>query len=565
MASNTRYEDKPWIAHYDHGVPEKIDYEPICLPEYLERSVNRFPERTALILEGFKISYRQLSEMVNRFATCLNAFGTQKGDRVAILLPNVIPCVTSYYAILKIGAVAVLNNPASSDNELQYQLHNSGAKILITLDLFVDRMVQLRSKTDISQIIYTSFGDYLPFFKSISFTAFSKRKGLSTNVKNADSVYPWKDLMTDYPPEPAQPTLAFDDIAMLQYTGGTTGISKGVMLSHGNLSCQIQQINAWFPTFARSAEIILGALPFFHSFGLTCAMNNAVFAGWENVLVPRPSPENLLAAIRKFKPTFAPLVPTMYINMLDHPDIQKINLTSVKACFSGSAPLPVDVIRRFEGLTGAAISEGFGLTEASPITHANPFQGKRKVGSVGLPFPDTKCRIVDLEDGVTDVPIGETGELLVKGPQVMQGYWKHAQETEETLRDGWLYTGDIAKMDEQGYFYIVDRKKDMIISGGLNVYPREIDEVFFSHPKVQEACAVGIPHPTGGEQLKVFVVLHENETASEEELLNYCKDKMAAYKLPTRIEFRKDLPKSNVGKVLRKVLREEELAGRSEY
>jgi long-chain acyl-CoA synthetase len=565
MASNTKYEDKPWLAHYDRGVPGEIAYEPICLPEYLERSVNRFPERTALILEGFKISYRQLNKMVNRFATCLNAFGIQKGDRVAILLPNVIPCVVSYYAILKIGAVAVMNNPASSDNELEYQLSNSGAKILITLDLFVDRMVQLRSKTDINQIICTTFGDYLPFLSSISFRAFSKSKGLSTKVKNADSVHLWKDLMADYPPEPVHPRLTFDDIAMLQYTGGTTGISKGVMLSHGNLSCQIQQINAWFPTFSRSDEIILGALPFFHSFGLTCAMNNAVFAGWENVLVPRPSPEKLLAAIRKFKPTFAPLVPTMYINMLDHPDIQKIKLTSIKACFSGSAPLPVDVIRRFEGLTGAAISEGFGLTEASPITHANPFQGKRKVGSVGLPFPDTNCRIVDLEDGVTDVPIGETGELLVKGPQVMQGYWKHTQETAETLRDGWLYTGDIAKMDEQGYFYIVDRKKDMIISGGLNVYPREIDEVFYSHPKVLEACAVGIPHPTSGEQLKVFVVLHKNETVSEEELLHYCKDKMAAYKLPTRIEFRKELPRSSVGKVLRKVLREEELARRSEY
>ena len=563
MASNITYQDKPWLAYYDQGVPEKIDYEPICLPDYLERSVNRFPERTALILEGFKISYRQLNEMVNRLATCLNAFGTQKGDRVAIVLPNVIPCVVSYYAILKIGAVAVMNNPVSSDNELQYQLSNSGAKILITLDLFVDRMVQLKSQTDINQIIYTSFGDYLPFLKSISFAAFSKNKGLSVNVKHADAVYPWKDLMADYPPEPEHARLSFDDIAMLQYTGGTTGVSKGVVLSHGNLSCQIQQINAWFPTFASSDEIILGALPFFHSFGLTCTMNNAVFAGWKNVLVPRPSPENLLAAIRKFKPTFAPLVPTMYINMLDHPDIQKIDLTSIKGCFSGSAPLPVDVIRRFEALTGAAISEGFGLTEASPITHANPFQGKRKVGSVGLPFPDTNCRIVDLEDGVTDVPTGETGELLVKGPQVMQGYWKHAQETAETLKDGWLYTGDIAKMDEQGYFYIVDRKKDMIISGGLNVYPREIDEVFYSHPKVQEACAVGIPHPTGGEQLIAFVVLHESETASEEELLNYCRDKMAAYKIPTRIEFRKELPKSSVGKVLRKVLREEELARHS--
>ena len=559
MASNIRYQDKPWLTHYDRGVPGEIAYESICLPEYLERSVDKFPQRTALLLEGFKISYHRLNEMVNRFAACLNAFGIQKGDRVAILLPNVIPCVVSYYAILKIGAVAVMNNPMCSDNELLYQFNDAGAKILITLDVYVERMVQLRSKTDIKQIIFTSLGDYLPFLKRISYGTFSKSEGLSTQVKNADAVHRWKDLLANYPPEPLHVHLTFDDIAMLQYTGGTTGISKGVMLSHGNLSCQIQQIHAWFPTFAHSDEIILGALPFFHSFGLTCAMNNAIFAGWENVLVPRPSAQNLLAAIRKFKPTFAPLVPSMYIGMVDHPDIQKIDLSSIKGCFSGSAPLPVDVIRRFEGLTGAAISEGFGLTEASPITHANPFQGKRKVGSVGLPFPDTSCRIVDLQDGVTDVPIGETGELLVKGPQIMQGYWSHAEETAESLRGGWLYTGDIAKMDEQGYFYIIDRKKDMIISGGLNVYPREIDEVFYSHPKVQEACAIGVPHPTRGEQIKVFVVLHENKTVSEEELLNYCKDKMAAYKLPTRIEFRQELPKSNVGKVLRKALRDEEL------
>ncbi len=560
MASNIKYQDKPWLTHYDQGVPEKIAYEPICLPEYLEQSVNKFPERTALLLEGFKISYRQLNEMVNRFATSMKAFGIQKGDRIAILLPNVIPCIVSYYAILKIGAIAVMNNPTGSDSELQYQLSNSGAKALITLDSFVERMVQLRSKTAVKHIVYTTLGDYLPFLTSISFVAFSKTKRLSTKVSHADDVHRWKDLMADYPPEPVDTRLAFDDIAMLQYTGGTTGIQKGVMLSHGNLSCQIQQINAWFPTFAESDEIILGALPFFHSFGLTCAMNNAIFAGWENVLVPKPTPENILAAIRKFKPTFAPLVPSMYISMINHPDIQKTDLTSIKGCFSGSAPLPVDVIRRFEGLTGAAISEGFGLTEASPITHANPFQGKRKVGSVGLPFPDTDCRIVDLESGVTEMPVGEIGELIVKGPQIMKGYWNQSEETAETLRDGWLHTGDIAKMDEQGYFYIVDRKKDMIISSGFNVYPREIDEVLYRHPKVQEACAIGIPHPVRGEQIKVFVVLHENETVSEEELLNYCKDKMAAYKLPTRIEFRKELPKSNVGKVLRKVLRDEELA-----
>ena len=331
------------------------------------------------------------------------------------------------------------------------------------------------------------------------------------------------------------------------------------MLTHGNLSCQIQQINAWFPTFAHNDEVILGALPFFHSFGLTCAMNNAVVAGWGNVLVAKPSPENLLAAIRKYNPTFAPLVPTMYITMLQHPDIQKTDLTCIKGCFSGSAPLPVEVIKRFEGFTGAAISEGFGLTESSPITHANPFQGKRKVGSVGLPFPDTECRIVDLNDGKTEKAVGQTGELIIKGPQVMKGYWNNPRETAEALQDGWLHTGDIAKMDQEGYFYILDRKKDMIISSGYNVYPREIDEVVYGHPKVQEACSIGIPHATKGEQIKLFVVLSPGESASEEDIIRYCKEKLAGYIVPNQIELRTELPKSNVGKILRKTLRDEEM------
>jgi long-chain acyl-CoA synthetase len=301
---------------------------------------------------------------------------------------------------------------------------------------------------------------------------------------------------------------------------------------------------------------LLGALPFFHVFGLSTAMNFCIYAGWGNILIPKPQPEPLLEAMSKFKPTFAPLVPTMFIGLLNHPGFDKADLTSIKGCFSGSAPLPVEVIRDFEGKTGSTIVEGFGMTESSPVTHINPFIGERKVGSIGLPISDTECRIVDLNDGETDMPLGESGELLVRGPQVMKGYWNNPEATAETLTDGWLHTGDIAKMDEDGYFYIVDRKKDMIISGGYNVYPRDIEEVFFEHPKVLEAAALGVPHPKRGEQVKVFVVLKEGETGTEEEFLAYCKDKLAAYKLPTMIEFRDDLPKTNVGKVLKKDLRE---------
>ncbi|MGB5617205.1 MAG: AMP-binding protein, partial [Desulfobacterales bacterium] len=323
------------------------------------------------------------------------------------------------------------------------------------------------------------------------------------------------------------------------------------------LSKNVQQCRAWFPTFKEGEEIMLGALPFFHVFGLTTAMNFAIYVGWENVLVPKPQPEQLLEAIGKYKPTFAPLVPTMYIGILNHANIDRTPLTSIKGCFSGSAPLPVEVIRDFEKRTGAVIVEGYGLTETSPVTHLNPFAGgKRKAGSIGLPIPDTQCRIVELNDGRTDLPTGETGELMVKGPQVMTGYWNKSDATAETLVDGWLHTGDIAQMDAEGYFYIVDRKKDMIISGGYNVYPRDIEEVFFEHPKVQEATAIGIPHPKRGEAVKVFIVLKEGATATQEEMIAFCNEKLAKYKWPTEVEFRTELPKSNVGKVLKKELRQ---------
>ncbi len=564
MTKEIRYQDKPWLANYEKGVPGKIEYEEKCLPEYLERTAKEFPDNMALLFQGYKITYRELNDMVNRFATCLNDFGIKKGDSVAILLPNLIPCVVCYYAVLKIGAIAVMNNPLYSDRELEHQFNDSNSKMLITLDLLGNRMIDLRPKTKIKQIIYTSIGDYLPFPKNILFPLVAKKKKLAASVKPADDLYKWKDIMAATSPNPPDVKLSFDDVAMYQYTGGTTGVSKGVMLTHANLSKNVQQCVAWFPKFNRGEEIMLGALPFFHVFGLTCAMNFAICTGWGHILVPKPQPEPLLEAIGKFKPTFAPLVPTMYIGMLNHPGINKVDLTSIKGCFSGSAPLPVEVIKDFEKMTGAVIVEGFGLTETSPVTHINPFAGgKRKVGSIGIPISDTECKIVDLNDGKTEIPVEEAGELLIKGPQIMQGYWNKPEETAETLTDGWLHTGDIAKMDEEGYFYIVDRKKDMIISSGYNVFPRDIDEVFFEHPDVMEACSIGIPHTTRGEAIKVFVVLKEGKTVTQEALIEYCKDKLATYKLPTEIEFRKELPKTNVGKILRKDLRTEEMEKRS--
>lgn len=558
------YLDKPWLKFYEKGVPEHIAYEEITLPQILDRTAGEFPDREALIFQGYSVNFLRLQGMVNSFAASLYAFGVRKGDAVAVLLPNLIPCVVAYYAILKLGAIAVMNNPLYTDPELKRQFNDSGARLLVTLDLLGDRMIDLRQSTAIEKIVITSIGDYLPFPKNILFPLVAKRKKLAAHVKAAQGVYRWKDCLERPDPLPRFPEIGPDDVAIYQYTGGTTGVTKGVELTHRNLSRQVQQCAAWFPRFKKGEEVMLGALPYFHVFGMTVAMNFSIFMGWPQVLIPKPQPEPLLEAIRKFRPSFAPLVPTMYIGMLHHRSLEKTDMSCIRGAFSGSAPLPVEVIHAFEKITGAVIVEGFGMTETSPVTHANPFAGgARKVGSIGVPVSDTLCRIVDLDTGTIDLPVGEAGEIIVKGPQVMRGYRGMPEETAQTLRDGWCYTGDIGTMDEDGYFTIVDRKKDMIITGGLNVYPRDIDEVFYRHPKVQEACAIGVPDRKRGENIKVFVVLKEGMKATKEELLTFCKKELATYKLPSEIEFRPELPKNNLGKVLRKQLRAEELEKRT--
>ncbi len=394
MTSNLRYEDKPWLKAYDPGVPESIEFEETLLHEYLETHSRRIPDHTALIFQGYRISFREFNEMADAFAAFLRSRGVKKGDAVAILLPNVIPCPVAFYAIMKIGAVAVMNNPLYSDRELLHQFNDSRSTHLITLDLLANRMIDLRPQTGIKTIVVTSIGDYLPFPKNILFPLVGRRKGLSAKVKPAENLYRWKEVIHEYTgskPAAVPGGLGFQDIAMYQYTGGTTGVSKGAILTHGNLSKQTQQINAWLPMFRDNPdEIILGALPFFHVMGLTVSMNFAITQGWTNILVPKPQPDPLLEAMAKFRPTIAPLVPTMFIGVLNHPKITRADLSSIKACVSGSAPLPLDVIRGFEKKTGSVIIEAFGMTESSPATHVNPFsEGKRKVGSIGIPLPDT--------------------------------------------------------------------------------------------------------------------------------------------------------------------------------
>jgi long-chain acyl-CoA synthetase len=496
--------------------------------------------------------------MVNRFSAHLHSLGIKKGDVVAIVLPSMISCVVSYYAIIKIGGIAVMNNPLYSDREFEYYLNDSGAKALITLDLLANRMIDLRPRTGIKQIIYASLGEYLPPKKKVLFKLFGRMKELTGPVKDADDLYCFKKLMKRNAPGIPRIQLSPDDVAMYQYTGGTTGVSKGAMLTHGNLALHVQQLKAWLPQFEPGKEIMLGSLPFFHVFGLTVCMNFSILMGWENVIVAKPKAEALIKAINNHKPTFAPLVPTMFINILESPEVNKANMTSIRACFSGGAPCPVEVIREFEKKTGSVIIEGYGLTEASPIVSVNPYSGVRKVGSIGLPFPNTECRIVDMTDGEKDVPQGECGELVVKGPQITKGYLNKPEETEKILRNGWLRTGDLARMDEDGYLFIVDRLKELIICGGYNVYPRDIEEVIYSHPDILEAAVIGIPHPSRGEAVKVFAVLKEGKEMTTDDLIGYCSDKLAKYKLPTEVEFRESLPKSAVGKILKRELKSEE-------
>jgi long-chain acyl-CoA synthetase len=560
MAKETMYKSKPWLKSYGRGVPEHVAYEKTSLNEFLARSAADFPERDALIFQGYRVSFREFKDMVDRFARCLSDFGITKGDAVSILLPNVIPCVVAYFAILRIGAIAVMNNPLYSDVELERQFNDSGSRVLVTLDRLAGRMIRLRPKTKIKEIVYTSIEDYLPFHKKLLFSLGVKRREHRTPVGEAADLYRWKEAISRSVPDPPEVTVGFDDVAMYQYTGGTTGVSKGVMLTQANLSTQVQAMEAWFPRFEKGEEIVLGALPFFHVFGLSTVMNLAACLGWTNILIHRPRPESLLAAIEKFKPTFVPLVPTMYIGMMNHPNMMKTDMTSLKGCFSGSAPLPVEVIHDFEKITGTTIIEGFGMTETSPVTHINPFSGGTpKVGSVGIPISDTECRIVDMEEGRVDMPPGERGELIIRGPQVMKGYKGMPEETATTLKEGWIYTGDVATMDEDGYFYIIDRKKDMIISRGNNVYPRDIDQVFYANPKVQDVCTIGVPDRVKGEIVKVFLVLKEGQQATENEMIDFCKDKLARYKWPAEIEFREKLPKTNAGKILRTELRLEEV------
>jgi long-chain acyl-CoA synthetase len=552
-------ERRIWQRFYDEGVPYEIPLPRETLVARMERTVRDFSDLVATHFFGAEITYRGFAEQVNRFAASLSSLGVKPGDRVAIMLPNCPQTIIAHYATLTIGAVAVMTNPMYVEREMQHQFRDAGVKVLVGLDHLYPRIARVWKETPVQHLVITGIRDYLPFPLNFLYPVKARREKLNLRVPYSPTIHSFRELIRQSPGNPPRPDLTVNDLAVLQYTGGTTGVAKGVMLSHANLVANIEQITAWLPALQPGRERFLCVVPLFHVLGLTAVMNWPICCGFTMVLLPRFELKMFLKTIVKTRPTIAILVPTIITAMVNAPDIAKYDLTSIKYVVSGSAPLPVETMRRFEELTGGVIIEGYGLTETAPVTHVNPVKGTRKPGSIGIAVPSTDARIVDLDTGTREQPTKEAGELVLKGPQVMRAYWNMPAETAEALRDGWLYTGDIAYMDDDGYAYIVDRKKDLIIAGGFNIYPRDVDEVLYEHPKIADAVTIGIPDPYRGETVKVFVVVRPGTTLTQEEVITHCRERLAAYKVPRYVEFRAELPKTIVGKVLRKQLRAEEL------
>ncbi len=551
--------EKPWLQLYPEEIPSQLNYDNKPLQDYLKRTALEFPNKKAIYFLGKEFTFQYIYDAARKLAGYLQEIGIEKGDRVSIMLPNCPQAVISFYGILMAGGIVVETNPLYTERELQYQLKDSGTKLIITLDILYPRVIKVKASTNLQHIVVIAIKEFLPFPKNIIYPFLQKKQyGLVVNVKHEKNNHLLKEILKRSKNSYTENSQHHEeDVALLQYTGGTTGFPKGVMLTHKNLVANSSMCSAWLYKCKRGEEIILGIIPFFHVYGITTLMILAVSEAYKMVLLPKFDPETTLKTIHKQRPTLFPGAPTIYIGLLNHPDLKKYDLSSIDSCLSGSAPLPVEVQQQFEQETGGKLVEGYGLTEASPVTHANFLWGKRKKGSIGVPWPDTDVKIISLENGEPLLP-GEIGEILIKGPQIMKGYWNKPEETDNIIQDGWLYTGDLGYMDEEGYFYVVDRKKDMIIAGGFNVYPREVEEVLYEHPDVQEAVVAGVPDPYRGETVKAYIVLKKNSFVNEQELDEFSRKYLAAYKVPRIYEFRDELPKSTVGKILRRVLIDEE-------
>lgn len=555
------YADKPWLAHYDQGVPHDIQPVDHPLHDFLKKTASTFPDHTAMIYRGARLTYRQLDDMSDAIARGLVMNGFEKGDRAVIYMPNIPQFVASYYGIMKAGGVVIATNPLYSERELEHQLVDCGAETVFVMSLFYDllKRVQKKGHTKVKRIIVANVKDYFPPHLKLLFTLLKEKKdGHRVELDTGDVSF--QDFLASGSKAPAiNVEVAGDDIALLQYTGGTTGVAKGAIALHRNLVMNTLMLRAWFPELDDGKESVLTALPLYHSYGMNTTMNLAVATAATMILIVNPRDlSDLLTSINKYRPTLFPGLPALYIAINNHPDVKagKVDLGSIRACISGSAPLLLDTKQRFEQLTGGKLVEGYGLTEAHVATHANPISGKNKPG-IGVPLPGIEAKIVDPEDSDRIVPVGELGELALKGPCIMSGYWQMPTETANALRDGWLYTGDIVRMDEDGYFYIEDRKKDMIIASGFNIYPREVEEVLASHPEVLEVAVAGVPDEKRGETVKAWVVRKPESTLTEQALIDWSKERLAKYKYPRIVEFREELPRTTVGKVLKRELVQE--------
>ncbi len=557
-------ESRVWHQFYDEGVPPKLDFEDLTIRDFLENSAKRYAERPALIFMNCRLSYAQLKDQVDRCATGLAALGVGKGSRVAVHMPNIPQTVIAFFAVQALGAHAVMTNPLYVEREIEHQWNDAGCEVAITMDFLWDRLLKkMRGKLPVKHYVIASIPEYLGFPLNLLAPLKLKKMDPPTwaKVGPEPGLHFFKKWVNGIAPAVPRVEISIDDVALLQYTGGTTGVSKGAMLTQRNVSFNVQQISAWFTGLEKGREVLLASLPAFHIFGLTVCTNWPISVGAAMVLMPNPRDIPMMVKnINKHRVTLMPSVPALFNAVNQYPGIEGIDISSVKYCFSGSAPLPEDVQTRFESLTGAKIVEGFGLTETSPVVTVNPLNGKRKIGHIGIAVSSTDARVVDPEDGLTEMPNGQEGELIVKGPQIMKGYWGMEDETAGMIRNGWLYTGDLAIMDEEGYLRIVGRKKDMILAGGYNIFPDEIDRVLMSHPNVVEACTIGIPDEKRGETVKSFVQLDPTSSVSAEELTEFCREHMARYKVPKQWEFRDELPKSSMMKLLRRVLRDEEIA-----
>ena len=543
-----------WHKSYVEGVPKTIEYKKISIPAGVTHAAKQFPNNVALNYMGKRITYRDLDTMINRFARALTALGIGKGDKVAVIMPNLPQTVVANMAIMRIGAVTVQNNPLYTERELAYQLDDSDSKIAITLSLLVPRILKIMPQTKVGKVIGCHIHSYLPFPKKQLFPYVKKE--LFKKIETSESVFEFEELINKYPGDPVEEKGDWEGLAAIVYTGGTMGVSKGVMLSHKNISCNVQQFAAWFPDLAPGTERLVGTFPIFHSAGFTAVQNFFTWMAYEHLMIPRPEPKAIIELVKKYKPSFIPGAPTIFVGLLAEPAFRNMNLRFVKGFFSGAAPLAADTIRDLKDLTGATMCEVYGQTECTPIATVTPWKGVIKPGTVGVPVPDTDIKIVDVETGQKELHIGENGQILIKGPQVMMGYYKKPEETAKTVIDGWLYTGDIGHFDQDGYLTIVDRMKDMVIASGYNVFPVEIDNILFDHPKILEACSFGVKDEYRGETMKAFVVAKPGETLTADEVVKYCKEKLAPYKVPREIIFVDQLPKSAVGKILRREARE---------